>query len=93
MISTSEKSHFLSTSEQQLLLLCHDKNYISFNSQFIYKNQRSFNISISRLVKGGLMIKNKKLSSDLSGFSDIYELSLDGSILAKILGGFTNGKK
>jgi ribosomal protein L37AE/L43A len=88
MISTSEKTYFLSTSEQQLLLLCHEQKSISFTNQTIYTNQRSFNRVISRLVKGGLLILEKMLSKN--GFLNYYELSLKGSMFIKIFLEFIN---
>lgn len=84
-----QEGHFLNAQKQRLLCLCFDSEFVNFNSQRVYTNQRSFHKAALELCKGGLLRGEKAIST--SGFFDRYKLTNDGLAFVEILRGFLRG--
>ena len=72
--------HLISLKMQMLLILMANNRFISFRSQKIYENQRSFNMAINKLIKLDWINKRPKLFTS----NNEYFLTLRGEIVARV---------
>lgn len=79
MAGVSEPQRFLTVFEQKLIKTIYDQDYVTFHSQKVYRDRKTFNHSIRFLCDCGFL-KPKAILKDRV-FITVYCLTWDGVLL------------